>query len=123
MRMTEEEFARYQKLVTTWPKKKPKYGNVVTTYLEERFDSKKEARRYQELLLMQRAGEIWNLKRQVRYPLEVNGIKICTYVSDFEYDTHGGHVTEDVKGYSGNRVYIIKRKLMLACFGITIIEI
>lgn len=48
--------------------------------------------------------------------------KICTYKADFVYkDQHGNEVVEDVKGYR-ERIYLIKKKLMLACHGIEIVE-
>lgn len=109
------------------------------------FDSKKEARRYHELLLLERAGEIRNLVRQKRYILiptqreeskEVysRGVhkgekkqgkvieKECSYIADFSYDDKkGNHVVEDCKGMK-TEVYKIKRKLMLYKYGIRIKE-
>ena len=64
------------------------------------FDSKKEARRYSELLLLERTGAIHNLKTQVK----------------------GETVVEDTKGFR-TKDYIIKRKLMLQVHGIRIREI
>lgn len=63
-----------------------------------------EATRYEQLLHMQTTGQIDNLRCQVRYPLLVNGVKICTYVADFTYDVINPdarldrHVIEEVKG-------------------------
>lgn len=50
-----------------------------------RFASKAEAKRDAELQLLARAGQIFALRRQPRYPLIVNGVKVCTYVADWEY--------------------------------------
>ena len=110
------------------------------------FDSLKEAKRYQQLKLMEKAGIICNLKRQVKYELVpaqyMNGKCIeraVTYTSDFEYDelikarqrtvmvyddskTIGRHIVEDVKGVQTD-VYKIKRKLMLHKYGILIREV
>lgn len=86
------------------------------------FDSKREASRYQELKLMQRAGAIQNLKLQPKYPLIVEGVKICDYKADFYYETKQGQkITEDCKGVK-TRIYVMKRKLMQAIYGIEILE-
>lgn len=99
-----------------------------------RFASQKEARRYQELKLRERAGEIRDLKLQPEYPLHVvrlyrNGwpIEIATvakYIGDFEYTVceTGEIITEDVKGVRTS-TYTLKRKLVAAIHGITIAEI
>lgn len=107
------------------------------------FDSRKESRRYQELLLLSRAGVIQNLQRQVKYVLipsqyetyeryGKNGNKLqdgrrliereCSYVADFVYTEGGKLVVEDVKGVRTNE-YIIKKKLMLYIHGIKIREV
>jgi hypothetical protein len=101
-----------------------KYGNRRTEYAGVAYASTAEARRAQDLDLMLRAGCIYNLKRQVRYQLVVNGIKVAQYVSDFEYEdlNKGIHVVEDVKGCI-TREYIIKRRLMKALHGIDIQEV
>lgn len=68
-----------------------------------RFDSAKEARRYQELKLLERAGEVRNLTVQPRFPLSVSTDgaaapqQIGVYRADFAYDTSAGSVVEDVK--------------------------
>lgn len=94
----------------------------------EEFDSKKEAARYQELKLMQRAGLISMLTRQPEYELiptqKRNGRVVeraLKYKADFTYMENGEPVVEDVKGMK-TREYIIKRKLMLWEFGIQIRE-
>lgn len=77
--------------------------------------------RWVELLAQQRAGKIDELARQVRYRLDVNGQLIAHYVADFVYVRGGERITEDVKGYR-TREYLLKRKLMKAVHGITILE-
>src|SRR3990167_5299112 len=62
-----------------------KYRNVATTVDGIRFASKAEARRYTELKLLERAGEIISLRRQVAFPIAINGEHVCHYVADFEY--------------------------------------
>lgn len=78
-----------------------------------RFASKLEGKRYGELKLLERAGHIRNLELQPRFPLIVNGQKICTYVGDFSYFENDKRVIEDSKGHR-TREYITKRKLLLA---------
>jgi hypothetical protein len=83
------------------------------------FASQMEARRYQSLKLLQFSGEISDLKLQPRFPLVVNGARICTYVADFGYIEHGLEVVEDVKGVL-NPVFKLKQKLLRALYGIEI---
>ena len=120
-----------------------KYGNrkVVTTDGEV-FDSQREAMRYQELRLLERAGAIKALKRQVSYELipaqrEPGTIgkrgkliqgkvieKAVTYISDFVYTdvATGEVVVEDTKGFR-TKDYVIKRKMLLYFHGIRIREV
>lgn len=85
------------------------------------FDSKKEALRYQELSLLERGGVISGLKLQVKFPVVINGHKICIWVADFVYYETGEMMVEDTKGYK-NRVYKLKKKLVEAVYGIKIKE-
>ena len=101
-----------------------KYGNSKANG----FDSKKEANRYAELKLMERAGLIQNLRRQVRYELIPSQYKdgkclyrSCTYVADFVYTQNCETVVEDTKGFKTPE-YIIKKKLMYQVHGIVIRE-
>lgn len=105
-------------------RRRPKYAAKRTNG----FASKKEAGRYQELLLLKKAGAICELKTQVAYTLSVNDQLICLYVADFVYLEETGDksdplrvIVEDVKGYRTPE-YKIKAKLMKACHGITIRE-
>jgi len=98
------------------------------------FDSKKEYYRYNELRLLERAGEISSLETQVPYELTpsqyrvVDGKRKCIeksmkYIADFQYvDKQGNTVVEDTKGYR-TEVYKIKRKLMLFFHDIQIKEV
>lgn len=102
-----------------------KHRNIKTVVDEIKFDSKKEARRYCELKLLERAGEIENLELQVRFDLMVNGQKVCAYIADFRYFENGAEIIEDVKGMKKGSAYAIfrlKKKLMRACLGIEIKE-
>lgn len=122
---------------------KSKYKAIKTTINGIEFDSRKEARRYQELLLLQRGKAISNLQLQVKFVLipaqyeEVerygkNGHRLksnrrlvekeCSYVADFVYEEDGKLIVEDTKGFK-TKDYIIKRKLMLYEKGIKIREV
>lgn len=106
-----------------------KYHNIKVKVNGETFDSRKEANRYCELKLMQRAGKITDLKRQVNYLLipaqydEDGNLleRAVNYKADFTYKKDGQLVVEDTKGVKTD-VYIIKRKLMLFVYGIRVVE-
>ena len=83
------------------------------------FASKREADRYGELELLQRAGQIVNLRCQVAYPLDVGSIHICNYIADFIYQENGETVVEDAKGFH-TPVFKLKQKLLKAIYGIEI---
>ena len=99
-----------------------KCGNRRTVVDGIAFDSAAEARRYQELRLLERAGEISGLELQPRYPLEVNEQLVTTYFADFRYLDHGIEVVEDVKGWR-TPVYRLKKKFMKAVYGIEVREV
>ena len=106
-----------------------KYRNKKVEVDGIKYDSIKESARHQELKLLEKAGEIKNLQRQVKYvliPAQKNGKKTveqaCTYIADFVYTENGQTVVEDTKGFK-TREYIIKRKLMLYIHNIQIREI
>ena len=98
------------------------------------FDSMKEYRRWVELSLLEKAGTIQKLERQVKFELlpaqyESNGKKrgkclerAVSYVADFVYIEGGVKVVEDTKGFK-TKDYILKRKMMLYFHGIRIKEI
>jgi len=103
-------------------KTQPKYHNEKVVVGDHKFDSKKEAKRYHELLILQRAGEISELDCQVKFQITVQMIKICAYVADFTYyDKTNRFVVEDTKGMK-TRIYRLKKKLMLATHNINIRE-
>lgn len=86
------------------------------------FASKKEHARWHELKLLEKAGQIRNLRRQTNHQLVVNGHKICTYRDDASYEERTGchmsgylwlPVVEDSKGHK-TEVYIFKKKMMAA---------
>lgn len=107
------------------------------------FDSKREARRYQELYFQQRAGEISGLELQKRFELipaqyetyarygkkgrRLKDGQRCIekavfYVADFTYQKDGKTVVEDTKGFR-TKDYVLKRKMMLYFHGIRIKEV
>lgn len=125
-----------------------KYGNKKVEVEGETFDSLKEARRGKELEMLEQAGAVRDLRRQVRYELiptirepetvgKRGGIKTgkviergVEYIADFVYqDAETGEtIVEDVKGYrdtnsAAYKVFTIKRKLMLHIYGIRVKEI
>ena len=103
-----------------------KYRNRKTSLGGILFDSAAESRRWQELTLMERCGDISDLQRQVIYKLVVNGQLICRYVADAVYrDFDGKIVVEDTKSEVTRKlpVFRIKAKLMKALYGIEIKEV
>jgi hypothetical protein len=125
LRWTPEQLAAYRKRIGRAAPEKPqertparKYGNVPTEVDGERLDSRREAKRYKELLLLYKAGEISKPVRQVRFPLP-GGV---VYVADFLFvDKTRGLVVEDAKGMRTAQ-YRDKAKQMRACWGIEVVE-
>ena len=122
-----------------------KYGNKKINLDGLSFDSRKEARRYTELKLLERAGKIKDLELQKSFELipaqyEDTGEvytrgankgqpkrgkcieKAVTYKADFVYIEDGKTVVEDTKGFR-TKDYILKRKLMLYIHRIRIREL
>lgn len=117
-----------------------KYGSKKVKYDGHIFDSKREAMRYCELRLLERAGKISSLELQKVFELipaqrepetmtktgKVKKGKVIEqavkYIADFVYTENGETVVEDTKGFK-TKDYIIKRKLMLYVYGIRINEI
>ena len=116
-----------------------KYHSKKISVDGETFDSKKEFRRWLELKMLENAGNISDLRRQVKFVLvpEIReepvqgprgGVKpgkilerpVC-YVADFTYYEGSQLVIEDTKGVRTD-AYKIKRKLMLYVHGIRILE-
>lgn len=80
-----------------------------------RFASKAEARRYQELLLLEKARKITKVTLQPAYIITINDHKICKVIGDFHYTENGKIVVEDVKGMD-TPLSRLKRKLVKACY-------
>jgi hypothetical protein len=99
-----------------------KYKNQPTALDGIIFASKKEANRYAELKLLERAKIISALQLQKPFELRVNGVLVCKYIADFVYlDQSGREVVEDVKGVK-TAIYRLKAKLMIACHGLRVVE-
>lgn len=101
-----------------------KYGNKKTVVNGIKFDSKWESQRYLYLVSLERAGRVQNLVLQPKFPIEINGHKICTYIADFEYDLENldgtwEHVIEDAKGVETPE-FKLKKKMMKAVHNIDI---
>lgn len=113
---------------------KNKFNAVKKTVDGIKFDSTREAKRYEELKLLVRAGKIKSLRVQVSYPL-VKSVKYknakrakpeMIYTADFEYwDIENNElVVEDVKSVATAKLtdYIMRRHMMLAFHGIEVLE-
>lgn len=110
-----------------------KYNARKVTVLGHEFDSKKEADRFLTLCGELNRGEISDLRGQVEYELipaqkKANGKteRAVKYIADFVYNKDGKTIVEDVKGYrkgAAYAIFVIKRKLMLAKYGIEVKEI
>ena len=80
-------------------RRRGKYGNVPTSVDGIRFPSKLEAKRWQELRLLERGNVISDLKRQVPFKLYgKGGTRVATYIADFVYQENGQQIVEDTKG-------------------------
>lgn len=103
--------------------KSHKYGARATVVDNIRFPSRKEANRYAELKLLERADAVRDIRCQVRMPIEVNSVHVADYICDFVYwDTDKkARIWEDVKGFRTD-VYKLKKKLVEALYGISILE-
>lgn len=129
---------RYRKGGSKYKSKKTTTSDGIT------FDSKKEARRWGELNLLQAVGKITGLERQVNFVLipaqrepdkvgpkggKIKGALIereVAYIADFVYFENGQRIVEDVKGYRDGQAYAvftIKRKLMLFVHGVRVKEV
>lgn len=114
-------------------KKAGKYRNEKTAVNGVKFDSKKEAKHYQNLKVLEMIGEISELQTQVKFsliPSQYEGIgksrrcieRECSYIADFTFLRNGKLVVQDAKGFRTPE-YRIKKKLLLQVHGIQIEEI
>ena len=108
-------------------RKRPKYHNRKVEIDGYKFDSLKESRRYLELLLMLKAGEIRDFKVHPQYDFWVNSKWVGSYRADFSYKNRQSFdvIVEDVKSTATKRArdWPLRRNLMRAIYGIEVIEI
>lgn len=112
-----------QRSRASWKRKgKNKFGNVPIVVDGLRFDSKLEAEQWQGLVVLERAGEITDLRRQIPFRLDVNGMLICRLIVDFTYVdvATGKMVVADAKGILTPEC-ALKLKLMKAIHGIDVL--
>jgi len=120
--------ARIMPARKTKEKRKSKFNAIGERYDGHYFQSKAELLRYQQLTAMMAQGMIIDLELQPNYAVVINNQKICSYRADFRYkviDELGRTLRiciEDVKGWKTD-VYIIKKKLVEALYGITLCEV
>lgn len=100
-----------------------KYNNRRVNTPDGWFDSQRELSRWGELKLLERAGKIKDLKRQVNFELipRIGGMRAIIYRADFVYEEKGKQVVEDSKGFR-DRVYKLKCRLMLWRHNVAILE-
>lgn len=120
--MTPEEYRAY----LAQPKKREKYGSLTAEVDGHKFHSRKEAKRFGQLTILQLAGEISDLELQPEFQISMGPKKIAKYFADFRYRyvKDGRQVIEDVKSKSTRlkASYRLKKKLVEAQYGIIITE-
>lgn len=88
-----------------------------------KFESIGERDRYISLMQDQKDGKIFDLQRQIKFPLTSNGVVVCHYIADFVYfKSEGGIrncVVEDFKGVLTD-TFQLKAKMFKACYGFDI---
>lgn len=129
LRMTESQAAAHQARVgagvvapVAVVEKPRKYNNIPTEVDGILFGSRKEAKRYGELILLQQSGQIRGLSCHDRYSLDVNGVHICDYECDFAYWRGDVRCLEDTKGVR-TPAFKLKALLILAIYGVRVIEL
>ena len=113
--------------------KRNKHGNIKTQIGQVKFDSKHEATRYQQLVVLFKAGVIKDLRLQETFVLqnayttmEGKRVRAITYKADFSYiDATGNKIVEDAKSEHTRKLstYSIKKKMMLERLGVDIVEV
>ena len=102
-----------------WAMRRPgKFGNRHVEIDGLRFDSAAEGRRYEQLRMLERAGEIQDLRVHPRYVI-IDALRVgsrrekaIVYEADFAYTEMGRQIVEDVKGVE-TAVFRLKRRLFL----------
>ena len=99
-----------------------KYKNKKCTYDNIEFASIKERNHFIYLKQLEEKGEIWNLRLQVKFPVLIDGKRVCSYIADFVYEDENGKHVVDVKSpiTSKNPTFRLKKKLVEAQYKIEI---
>jgi len=97
-----------------------KYGAKRTTVDGIKFHSKGEAGRYSTLKILERGGGISCLELQPKYPIVINGVRVCNVILDFRYIQDDRLVVEDFKGVD-TAMSRLKRKMVKAMYDIDVI--
>ena len=86
------------------------------------FASKKEMKRYAELRLLQRAGEVQDLELQPEFRVSINGEHYCTYTADFAYTEKGERIVEELKstGTAKDAAFRLRKKAAELFYGIKV---
>lgn len=128
-RWTDQDVADYQsrrglRIEIVDPPKPNKFSAIKTEVDGIIFDSKREAKRYQDLRVMQQAGLISGLTLQPEFPLIVEGTKVGIYRADFLYFENGTRVVEDCKSppIRKHMYYRLKKRLVKALYGFDVRE-
>ncbi len=126
--------AAQRQILNKMRNREPKYRNEKTKRTMDNgtvhmFDSQKEARRFDELMRLFKAGKIQKLRLQQDFTLieaytrpSGEHVRALRYRADFAYLQDGKYVVEDVKGIK-TKEYEIKKKLMLENLGISVMEV
>ena len=119
LRMSSQDF---RKMMTPSKATGSKYHAQKTVVGDTTYDSKKEAKRAQELHYMERSGTIKDLQEQVRFILQeeyVNNegkkVRPISYVADFVYEQKGQKIVEDSKGFR-TKEFVLKKKIFMYKF-------
>ncbi len=131
--MTSKEYRELQrknrKKANPRSKAMSKHGNKKVTIDGHVFDSKMEGKRYRELKLLERAGEISDIDLQPRYRLQDSfkydgtTYRSINYTPDFRYKKNGEVVVEEVKGFADTSYKIRKRLFLFQNPGIIFYEL
>jgi hypothetical protein len=105
-----------------WHDEKPAQCQSCGWLKFDKFDSKAEARHWAELLVLQWAGQITELRRQVRFPLFAHSerghpVQVAQYVADFVYREDGVLVVADAKSAAVTDVAALKLRWFHAQYG------
>lgn len=134
MRVERVSRSEAQKLLKAQKARPHKYRAKAVVVDGLRFDSKREAARWGELRILERLGQISELRHHVVYRLHapvmaagkkrpIGIVEIARYESDFTYLKGTETVVEDVKGMAGLPLYRLKAKHLAIEYGLTVAEV